>query len=135
MSSINLKIRFFMKKKQTDQLIKKIKIAMLEAGLNQVALAKKMGISSTSVSQWLLGKTRPKYSTLETVGKITGKPVNYFFDNSTDVNGNHNIVRSHVMEEQKTDLEKEILLIKKELEVHRYKLENLELKIEKIQEK
>ena len=124
-----------MKIKETDRLIKKIKLAMLDAGLNQVALAKKLGISSTSVSQWLSGKTKPKYSTLEALGKITDKPINYFFDNSADVNGDHNIVQSSVGESQNHDLQKEIQILKKELEVQRYKLENLELKIEQIKKK
>lgn len=120
-----------MNKNEEKILIKKLKLAMLESGLNQTQLAKKLGISSTSISQWLLGKTKPKYSTLEAVGKITGKPINYFFDNSTAVNGNNNVVG-----EQNTinpNLKEEIALIKKELEVHRYQIENIVLKLEKIQ--
>ena len=120
-----------MNKNEEKILIKKLKLAMLESGLNQTQLAKKLGISSTSISQWLLGKTKPKYSTLEAVGKITGKPINYFFDNSTAVNGSNNVVG-----EQNTinpNFKEEIALIKKELEVHRYQIENIVLKLEKIQ--
>ena len=119
-------------KKKNENFIKKLKLAMLEAGLNQVALAQKLGLRSASVSKWLVGDNNPKISTLEKIAKATGKPVNYFFDNSADVSGNHNIVQSSV---GKTTLEKDIELIKKELEVQRYKLENLELKIEQIRKK
>jgi len=42
-------------KKEKD-FIKKLKLAMLESGFNQVSLAKKIGIKSNSVSQWLTGK-------------------------------------------------------------------------------
>ena len=122
-------------KKKNENFIKKLKLAMLEAGLNQVALAQKLGLRSASVSKWLVGDNNPKISTLEKIAKVTGKPVNYFFDNSAEVNGNHNILHSSVGDAGKTDLEKDIELIKKELEVHRYKLENLELRIEKIQKK
>lgn len=122
-------------KKKNENFIKKLKLAMLEAGLNQVALAQKLGLRSASVSKWLVGDNNPKISTLEKIAKVTGKPVNYFFDNSAEVNGNHNILHSSVGDAGKTDLEKDIELIKKELEVHRYKLENLELKIEQIKKK
>ena len=122
-------------KKKNENFIKKLKLAMLEAGLNQVALAQKLGLRSASVSKWLVGDNNPKISTLEKIAKVTGKPVNYFFDNSAEVNGNHNILHSSVGDAGKTDLEKDIELIKKELELHRYKLENLELRIEKIQKK
>lgn len=121
-----------MTRNKNNKFIEKLKIAMLQSGLNQVSLAKKLGIQAGSVSKWMTGENNPKISTLEKIAKATGKPVNYFFDNSADVSGDHNIVQSSV---GKTTLEKDIELIKKELEVQRYKLENLELKIEQIKKK
>lgn len=124
-----------MTRKKNKKFIEKLKIALLQSGLNQVSLAKKLGIQAGSVSKWMTGENNPKISTLEKIAAATGKSVNYFFDNSTDVTGDHNVVQSSVEKADKIHLEKELELIKKELEVQRYKLENLELKIEKIQKK
>ena len=115
--------------KKNENFIKKLKFAMLENGLNQVSLAKKLGLRSASVSKCFLGENNPKISTLEKIAKVTNKPVNYFFDNSTEVNGSRNNVFCSGGESREKDLEKEIQLIKKELEVHRYRIENLELRI------
>ena len=120
-----------MTRNQNEAFVKKLKIALLESHLNTVSLAKKLGIQPGSVSKWMTGENNPKLSTLKKIAKITEKPINYFFDNSTEVKGNQNIVQSKNISVGKMDYEKEILLIKKELEVQRYKLENLELKLEK----
>lgn len=124
-----------MTRNKNNKFIEKLKIAMLQSGLNQVSLAKKLGIQAGSVSKWMTGENNPKISTLEKIAKATGKPVNYFFDNSTSINGDQNIAHSSVGKNQKYDWEREIQLLKKELEVQRYKLENLELKIEQIRKK
>ena len=71
-----------MTKKENENVIKQIKIAMAEMGLNQTSLAKKVGVKPNTVSQWLTGTNSPKMDTLKKVAKATGKPVNYFFDNS-----------------------------------------------------
>nr|DAG77163.1 MAG TPA: Repressor protein CI [Caudoviricetes sp.] len=124
-----------MTRKKNKKFIEKLKIALLQSGLNQVSLAKKLGIQAGSVSKWMTGENNPKISTLEKIAAATGKSVNYFFDNSTELSGNHNIVSGSVGSNKNFNFEKELELIKKELEAHRYKLENLELKIEKIQKK
>lgn len=112
--------------KKDEMFIKKLKLAMLESGFNQVSLAKKLGIKSASVSQWLTGKNNPKISTLEKLAKATGKPVNYFFDNSTDVKGNHNVVGNN--NSVSADVEKDIKLLTAKIAALESKIENLELK-------
>lgn len=126
-----------MTEKKEKDFIKKLKLAMLESGFNQVSLAKKIGIKSNSVSQWLTGKNNPKLSTLEKVAQATGKPVNYFFDNSpvgdgnNIVHGNHNSVEA----KETATLEKEIELLKAKQEVQRLAIANLMLRLEKLEHK
>ena len=126
-----------MTEKKEKDFIKKLKLGMLESGFNQVSLAKKIGIKSNSVSQWLTGKNNPKLSTLEKVAKATGKPVNYFFDNSpvgdgnNIVHGNHNSVEA----KETATLEKEIELLKAKQEVQRLAIANLMLRLEKLEHK
>ena len=114
--------------KKDEMFIKKLKLAMLESGFNQVSLAKKLGIKSASVSQWLTGKNNPKISTLEKLAKATGKPVNYFFDNSTDVKGNHNVVGNN--NSVSADVEKDIKLLSTQLELLSAKIKILEAEIQ-----
>lgn len=121
-----MKSGVFMTTKKDEMFIKKLKLAMLESGFNQVSLAKKLGIKSASVSQWLTGKNNPKISTLEKLAKATGKPVNYFFDNSTDVKGNHNVVGNN--NSVSADVEKDIKLLTAKIAALESKIENLELK-------
>ena len=126
-----------MTEKKEKDFIKKLKLAMLESGFNQVSLAKKIGIKSNSVSQWLTGKNNPKLSTLEKVAKATGKPVNYFFDNSSVGDGNNIIHGSHnnVETKETAALEKEIELLKAKQEVQRLAIANLMLRLEKLERK
>ena len=115
-----------MTKKENEYVIKQIKIAMAEMGLNQTSLAKKVGVKPNTVSQWLTGTNSPKMDTLKKVAKATGKPVNYFFDNSTDVKGNQNIVGKNIT--VSPDVEKDIALMRVKIEALESKIENLELK-------
>lgn len=105
-----------MTRKKETKLIKNLQLAMLEAGLNQTKLAKKLGLSVNSVSQWLSGKANPKISTLEDIAKITGKPVNYFFANSN----NNTIGNNNSPSVQNIEIElmkKDIIILKKEVEI------------------
>lgn len=115
-----------MKRKKDEQFVKKLKLAMLESGFNQVTLAKKLGILPGSISKWMTGENNPKISTLEKLAKATGKPVNYFFDNSTDVKGNGNIVGKNIT--VASDVKKDIALIMARMATLESKIENLELK-------
>lgn len=124
-----------MTKRSKEDLAQKIKIYMLKKGISQRDLSKRLKVTPQTVSKLLTGNTHFRTDTLNKIAAALGTSANYFFDNSAEVNGNHNILHSSVGDAGKTDLEKDIELIKKELEVHRYKLENLELKIEQIKKK
>lgn len=126
-----------MTEKKEKDFIKKLKLAMLESGFNQVSLAKKIGIKSNSVSQWLTGKNNPKLSTLEKVAKATGKSVNYFFDNSPVGDGNNIVHGSHNQTACKdtVSLEKEIELLKAKQEAQHLAIANLALRLEKLEHK
>ena len=83
------------KKKSTD-LAQKIKIFMLENGISQRDLAKKMKIAPQTVSQFLGGKYNLRTDTVEKIAKALGAPGNYFFDSSTNVKGDSNIVGKNI---------------------------------------
>lgn len=121
-----------MTRNSAKKISEKIKIYMLQHKISQRSLAKKLGVTPQNISHILNAKGGVSTKSLDKLAQALNIHDNYFFDNSTDVNGNHNIVQNSVGE---SDLYKELQLIKKELEIHRYKLENLELKIDKIKKK
>ena len=109
---------------------KKIKQAMKEADLTQTELAKKMNLKQSVISKWVTGTLNPKLSTIQKIAKATGKPLNYFFDNSTNL-GNNAIVGNNnsgnnckgVSELAFQILQKDMELLKKEVELIKLKLE------------
>lgn len=115
-----------MTKKETDKVIKKIKIAMAEEFITQTELAKKLGRTQGAISAWFKGRGSPDLETLMQVSDILKKPINYFFDNSTDVKGNQNIVGKNIT--VSPDVEKDIALMRVKIEALESKIENLELK-------
>ena len=120
----------FMTRKNNTDFIKKLKLAMLESGLNQTKLAKKLGLNSSSISGWLLGKNNPKLSTLQDIAKATNKPLNYFFENSFNTTGNNVAGRDNNIH-QSTEIEtlkKDVLLLKKEVEILKLKINILNRK-------
>ena len=114
-----------MTKKETDNIIKKIKIAMIESGFNQVSLAKKMGKTHSAINKMLNGGSTITMENLEKIATLTKRPINYFFDNSTDVKGNQNIVGKNIT--VSPDVEKDIALMRVKIEALESKIENLEL--------
>ncbi|WP_428081856.1 helix-turn-helix domain-containing protein [Candidatus Avelusimicrobium fimicolum] len=115
-----------MTKKETDNIIKKIKIAMIESGFNQVSLAKKMGKTHSAINKMLNGGSTITMENLEKIATLTKRPINYFFDNSTDVKGNQNIVGKNIT--VSPNVEKDIALMRVKIEALESKIENLELK-------
>lgn len=115
-----------MTKKETDNIIKKIKIAMIESGFNQVSLAKKMGKTHSAINKMLNGGSTITMENLEKIATLTKRPINYFFDNSTAVKGNQNVVGKNIT--VSSDVEKDIALMRVKIEVLESKIENLELK-------
>nr|DAN02657.1 MAG TPA: helix-turn-helix protein [Caudoviricetes sp.] len=115
-----------MTKKETDNIIKKIKIAMIESGFNQVSLAKKMGKTHSAINKMLNGGSTITMENLEKIATLTKRPINYFFDNSTAVKGNQNVVGKNIT--VSSDVEKDIALMRVKIEALESKIENLELK-------
>jgi transcriptional regulator with XRE-family HTH domain len=102
---------------------KKIKIAMAERDLTQFELANKLGIKQAAISKLVRGINNLSLGNLEKIAKATGKPLNFFLNDSIggikgsnfSINtvGKGNINTSKDMEL----LKKEIELLKKELEI------------------
>jgi transcriptional regulator with XRE-family HTH domain len=117
----------FMTKKQENEVIKKIKIAMIESGFNQVSLAKKMGKTHSAINKMLNGSSTITMANLEKIAALTKRPVNYFFDNSTDVKGNGNIVGKNITVSH--DVEKDIKLLSTQVELLSAKIKIIEAEI------
>lgn len=107
-----------------NPLNKKIRAAMLDSGLNQTQLAKKLGISRQSLSEWLSTSANPKIEYIRKIAKITGKPVNYFFDNSPIVTGDNNNVNS------KIPSDKDIIIMQQEIALMKKDIENINLRMQ-----
>lgn len=123
----------FMTRKQNENLIKKIKIAMAEVGLNQTSLAEKLGVKPNTISQWLSGTNSPKLETLKKVARATGKNINYFFDSSTQVSGNSNVVGKNI--NISADVEKDIKLLSTQVELLSAKIKILETEIQTLKKR
>lgn len=119
------------RKKDTD-FVKKLKLAMLESGLNQVSLAKKLGLKPASVSQWFTGKNNPKMETVNKIARATSKPVNYFFDNYTDVKGNNNVVGKNIKTAADENLRLKVELLGTKLELALTKITALEDELKRL---
>lgn len=99
---------------------------MIESGFNQVSLAKKMGKTHSAINKMLNGGSTITMENLEKIATLTKRPINYFFDNSTDVKGNQNIVGKNIT--VSPEVEKDIALMRVKIEALESKIENLELK-------
>lgn len=121
-----------MTKKIEKSLAQKIKIFMLTNNISQKELAKKMGLTPAAISKVLAKDNSMRTGTLEKIAHALGTDYNYFF---ADVQGDGNAIGNNNNTCLQTDFKNDIDFIKKELEVHRLKLENLTLKIENLQQK
>jgi transcriptional regulator with XRE-family HTH domain len=108
---------------ELNEMGRKIKQVMIEANFKQSDLAKKLGIKQSLISKWITGKLNPKVSTLKKIANATGRPLSYFFDNSTGVNGNNNIVNTGA--NQTVINSSDIELLKKEMEILKLQIELL----------
>lgn len=120
-----------MTRKNDTEFIKKLKLAMLESGLNQTKLAKKLGIKSAAVSKWIVGQGNPKFSTLEDIAKATNKPLNYFFDNSsTKIGGDYITADNSSKVKKENNFQKDLKILQAEIEILKKQIENINLKID-----
>lgn len=111
--------------KKENPFKEKIKIAMLKKKLNQTQMAKKLGISNQAFSAWLTDCPNPKLETLRKVAGILGVPNSYFFENSGHIEAGDN---SHISINSTTEnvritlLEKDMEIVKKEIEILKLKI-------------
>lgn len=113
-----------MKAKKENSFEKKVKIALAEKGETQASLARKMGVTRAQINLWLKNKYTPKMSSLKKLADALDKPVNYFFENSGNIADNNSTISVN----QNTDyriltLEKELALLKKDLEIFKLIIE------------
>jgi len=70
--------------KAYEEIGRKLQKAREEAGLSQEDLAKKLGCTQASLSNYELGKRRLYLADLQRIGQLLGKPVTYFLEDSED---------------------------------------------------
>lgn len=116
-----------MTKNKENEMAKKIKQAIKEAGLTQQKLADKLGITNPVVNTWTTGKRNPTANSLKRIARATKKDISYFFENSPI--GNNNIVGNHNVLSPK-DIS-EIILLRKDVEIIKKDIEILKLKLKK----
>ena len=70
--------------KAYEEIGKKLQRAREEAGLSQEELARKLGCTQSSLSNYELGKRRLYLADLQRIGQILGKPITYFLEDSEE---------------------------------------------------
>lgn len=110
--------------KKENPFKEKIKIEMVKQGFTQTKMAEKLGISNQAFSAWLSDCPNPKIKTLKKVASVLGKSSNYFFENSGNIidenKGSINI--NNTDNTRLTLLEKDMEIIKKEIEILKLKI-------------
>ncbi|MDR0646546.1 MAG: helix-turn-helix domain-containing protein [Elusimicrobiota bacterium] len=106
----------------------KIRQAMKEAGLTQTKLANKLNVKHPLINAWLSGRRNPTVTSLKKIAAATGKPLQYFFENSGNVGsiGDGNKIGEQNFTSNPSDIEllrKDIELLKKEIEILKLKNE------------
>lgn len=69
-----------------EQIGRKIQKARDEAGMSQEELASKIGCTQASLSNYELGKRRLYLADLQRIGRLMGKPITYFVEDSEEEN-------------------------------------------------
>ena len=107
---------------------------MLESGFNQNTLAKELGLTQGAVSKWLNGTSEVSTKLLYAIAAATGKPINYFFDNSGSIKGNNNVVSSN-NNSVPADVQKDIKLLSTQVELLSAKIQLIEAEIKLLKKK
>lgn len=95
----------------------KIKKAIKNAGFTQQKFGKKINTEQSMISQWIIGKRNPSLKSLEKIALATGKPLNFFLENSNF--DSYNSANSTVIVNEKDyeQMQKENELLRRELEI------------------
>jgi transcriptional regulator with XRE-family HTH domain len=67
---------------------KKIRLAMVEAGLTQKTLGERLNVTGSVISRWITGTSNPVVSSLERIAKATNKPLSYFLNDADTIFNN-----------------------------------------------
>lgn len=101
---------------------KAIKDAVKEAGYTHEAFAQKIGVGKTMISQWVSGARNPSLKSLQKIAKATGKPLNFFLENSQLGVGDNNTAGSYNNTETLEIMKKYILKLEEENQYLKSKL-------------
>ena len=107
----------------------KIKHLLLEQGLSQSDLAKKIGVHRQVLTNWLSGTRNPKIENLEKIAKALNISVEDLLNDNKNfsdiqINVNSKGTVNQTIQKEKDDLkDKEIALLKKEIELLKKELE------------
>lgn len=112
------------------KLAKQIKIYMIQKGITQRELAKKMHITPQAVSKFLTGQNSMRLSTLQKFVQALEADEQIFLEGQSDITRNPSTTKK-TSEERISLLEKEILDIKADLITQKHQLHNLTLEMEK----
>lgn len=87
-----------------EQIGKKIQHAREEAGMSQEELAKMIGCTQASLSNYELGKRRLYLADLQKIGHFLGKPVTHFLEDPEDDDLDEDDVRKIIKEPYLKDI-------------------------------
>ncbi len=96
-----------------EQIGQKLQKAREEAGLSQEELAKELGCTQASLSNYELGKRRLYLADLQHISQLLSKPITYFLEESQNDNTEHSNLNSLLKEKYI----KEILLAARDLKL------------------
>ena len=113
-----------MTRKKSEDIANKIKIFMLENGVSQRDLAKKLKVAPQTVSRFLGGTHSIRTDTLEKISAALGAPANYFF---SEVKGS--AVGTNAQVNTTVDMLKDMKLLSTQVELLTAKMQILETKI------
>jgi transcriptional regulator with XRE-family HTH domain len=114
----------------------KIKKAIKETGATQEQFARQIKSTQAAISRIINGGRNPSLKSLKKIAAATGKPLNYFFDNSNDAIGDNSINLAgrqkidggiHYEIQKSVEQYHEIL---KEMQIFNEKLKSLDLKLD-----
>lgn len=116
-----------MTRKKSEDIANKIKIFMLNNGISQRELAKKLKVAPQTVSRFLTGENALRTDTLEKISEALGAPANYFF---SEVHGS--AIGTNAQVHAVADMQKDIKLLSTQVELLTAKMLLLEQEIKKM---
>ncbi|MDR1245367.1 MAG: helix-turn-helix transcriptional regulator [Endomicrobium sp.] len=117
---------------QKTEVGKKIRKAMRDVDLTQKSLGEKLGGTRTLVSNWINGYSNPSLKSLKKIASATGKPLHYFFENSSNIQAGNTIYGG---ETEFNNNQHDFELLQKEIEILKEKITSQDLKLVLILEK